>query len=775
MADAQHTVSRHLRTLFEIGAVAGLSDGQLLDLFVTRGNETAFAALIERHGPMVQRVCHEVLGDHHDTQDAFQATFLVLAQQARSIRRRDSLASWLYGVALRIGACARSASARRKRHERNWAALRVTETGGKDEKNREGVEPVLHVELGRLPERFRAPLVLCCLEGRTYEEAAQILLCPVGTIKSRLATARERLRRRMERMALVPLAGQSGIAFHLTAATPVAVPAQLVNMTIQEVVRNRVAGVATTAVAKLAQGVLKSMLLNRLSAILGILVVSAILATGAISLARSAGEAEAVADANVTAPPNAGEPPRAASEHHTPKSQAVPRTTDPIVLTGRVVDERGRPVSKARVRVRRFRGSLRPLRTAAKVVDVWEVRTDPEGRYRIDGVNGIQGDDSQHLALDVNAPEYVEFFQPHFSDLLGLAVRQGNLADIRLKRGVAVIGRCVGPDGKPVAGAKIHSAYADEPMSGLGRTQTTDATGHFRLTLPDGRNAELIVYPQSLAPRRVRVPVGGGDLGDISLETGIEIDGSLEDARGIVFVGTGSAEGLTAEAFVPGSPPLPDKLIAFESTDRGEFGWFPIVLAAKTDRDGRFQIPSVKGAFKIWAAQAHEAGRDDSGPVSCDGPVPAVLPRIMHFDPQSGRVRQELVLGTRTEVTIRGTITGPDGKPANSVGLYLLVAIEDGNRLTPLRWTATDANGRYALTGIPRGLTQAQLSVFAEPPDQHSFGGIVASGRFQREASAASVRFERLEQDQDPLDFRLQFEPLPPPGPPKDGPADGKE
>ncbi len=106
MADAHHAdANRHFRMLFEVGTVVGLTDEQLLGLFVTRRDAAAFTALIERHGPMVQRVCRDVLGDHHDAQDAFQATFLVLAEQASSIRRRDSLASWLYGVALRVGSC----------------------------------------------------------------------------------------------------------------------------------------------------------------------------------------------------------------------------------------------------------------------------------------------------------------------------------------------------------------------------------------------------------------------------------------------------------------------------------------------------------------------------------------------------------------------------------------------------------------------------------------------------------------------------------------------
>jgi len=761
MADAQNAVaSRYLRMLFEVGTVAGLTDGQLLDMFVTRRDEMAFTALIERHGPMVQRVCHEVLGDHHDAQDAFQATFLVLARQASSIRQRDSLASWLYGVALRVGSCARSASARRRRHERNWAALRAAEAGSAEE-HREGFEPLLHAEIGQLPERFRAAVILCYLEGRTYEEAAQVLRCPVGTIKSRLATARERLRGRLERLELAPLAGPAGLSLD-PATAPAAVPAQLVDVTIQEVLRNSAGGVATSAVAKLAQGVLKTMFLHRLSAVVGVLVVSAVLATGAVGLAWSvkgpAAEVEVEGKAEVphTTP---SEPPQASSANQTTKPQAVKKSGVPLFLTGHVVDEQGRPVPQADVRFRLFRTSVRPLRIAAEVVEAWSVRTDAQGRYRIEGVQGIQGDDYQFLALDVNAPDYVEFSNRFFSDLAQAAARKGNLSDVRLKRGVAVTGRCLGHDGKAVTGAKIHWAYAEAPMSSLGRTRTTDAVGRFRLTIPDGREAELIVYPQKTwAPRRVSVAAGGGELGDIKLEVGVELVGHLRDSWSEGFVGKGRAEGLTAKALIPGGRPLAGKVIAFESTDRGQFGWFPITLAYQTDRDGIFHVPAVKGSFKVWATQAHDAGPDDSRPVVGDGPVPAVLPQIMDFDPQSGRVRQELVLVTRPEVAIRGKITGPDGKPAKGVCLWLLAWIGDGNRLTPLRWTTTDAKGGYALTGIPRGLPQAHLNVFAEPPDNQPFNGVVASGRFQGSVSAASVAFEPLDQDQDPLDFRLKFE-----------------
>ena len=185
-----------LRLLFEAGTVTGVSDGHLLEMFVARRDELAFTALVERHGPMVQRVCHAVLGDHHDAQDAFQATFLVLARSARSIRQCDSLASWLYGVALRVAAgpvppgrggarmrgtgppCAPS---------RRRATRRARTTSRRSCTKRSAGFP-----------SGSAPVVLCYLEGRTYEEAAQVLRCPVGTIKSRLSTARERLRRRLE-------------------------------------------------------------------------------------------------------------------------------------------------------------------------------------------------------------------------------------------------------------------------------------------------------------------------------------------------------------------------------------------------------------------------------------------------------------------------------------------------------------------------------------------------------------------------------------------------
>ena len=183
------TASRHLRALFDVGTFGTLTDGQLLERFaIGHGEpaELAFSVLVERHGPMVLRVCRGILRNEHEAQDAFQATFLVLAQRYGSLRLCESLGPWLCGVAHRVACNARSRADRRRRHERKAAESSpthyVVHIGDGD------LERVLHEEIGRLPERCRVPVVLCLLEGHSHEQAARCLGWPVGTVKSRLCT-----------------------------------------------------------------------------------------------------------------------------------------------------------------------------------------------------------------------------------------------------------------------------------------------------------------------------------------------------------------------------------------------------------------------------------------------------------------------------------------------------------------------------------------------------------------------------------------------------------
>ena len=269
------TSSRDLRTLFQFGTLGGLTDGQLMERFATlrdEGAELAFAALVERHGPMVLRVCRGILRDDHEAMDAFQATFLVLARKGHALWVRDSLGPWLHRVACRAARQAKAQEGRRRALERRAAE---SLGGGSDMDDRDDLAAILHEELDRLPDRYRVPIVLCDLEGRTCEEVAQHLGRPVGTIKSWRARGRERLRDRLARRGL---AGFPAVPFpSLTSPLP-NLPCSTLDAVVGIAAGWRVAGVVPATVLALTEGVLSSMLAIKLKAI-----AAAVLAAGAVA------------------------------------------------------------------------------------------------------------------------------------------------------------------------------------------------------------------------------------------------------------------------------------------------------------------------------------------------------------------------------------------------------------------------------------------------------------------------------------------------------------
>ena len=197
-------VWRHALILFRDGALGDVSDEQLVEQFVNgqgEDGEGAFEVLLERHGPMVFRICRTILRNRHDAEDAFQATFLVLARRARSIRHPASLASWLHGVARRVACHARSAECRRRQHEQRVAGLADP---CMIEPLLDDLTEVVHAEIDSLPERYRAAVVLCDIEGLTEGQAARRLGRPVGTIRSQLSRGRQQLRRRLIHRGLAP-------------------------------------------------------------------------------------------------------------------------------------------------------------------------------------------------------------------------------------------------------------------------------------------------------------------------------------------------------------------------------------------------------------------------------------------------------------------------------------------------------------------------------------------------------------------------------------------
>jgi outer membrane protein assembly factor BamB len=267
--------------------VAGQTDGQLLESYVRSREEAAFAALVRRHGPMVWGVCRRVLS-HHDAEDAFQATFLVLVRKAASVVPQDKVANWLYGVARQTALYARATAAKRGARERPVMAL--PEPAQQQVELWDDVQPLLDQELGRLPDKYRAVLVLCDLQGKTRKEAARHFRLPEGTVASRLATARTMLAKRLARCGLA-VPGGAVAALLVQEGASASVPPLAASATIQAATSFAAgqaanAGVISAKAVRLAEKVLRSMLVTKLKMATALLVVVASLGAGAAALTR---------------------------------------------------------------------------------------------------------------------------------------------------------------------------------------------------------------------------------------------------------------------------------------------------------------------------------------------------------------------------------------------------------------------------------------------------------------------------------------------------------
>jgi RNA polymerase sigma factor (sigma-70 family) len=242
-------VIHYLRQCVGWPHAAGTTDGELLERFARQGDQRAFEALMQQHGPMVWGLCRRLLDDPQDAEDAFQATFLVLVRKAGALRQPELLANWLYGVACRTARRARADASRRRLHERETAKMPALEPT--DDATWQELRPVLDEELERLPVKYRAPLVLCYLEGKTYVEAAAILGWSRGTVSGRLVRARELLKGRLERRGVALDGAVLGTA--LSGSAPAApVPTALCRSTLEAAA----AGAISARVDALTQGVL---------------------------------------------------------------------------------------------------------------------------------------------------------------------------------------------------------------------------------------------------------------------------------------------------------------------------------------------------------------------------------------------------------------------------------------------------------------------------------------------------------------------------------------
>jgi RNA polymerase sigma factor (sigma-70 family) len=457
---ATTSVVRQLEALFQGGSAAGLSDRQLLERFMASRDEAAFAALVDRHGPMVLGVCRQLLGDAQHAEDAFQATFLVLAQKARSIRDPDVLGNWLYGVATRTARCARQQVARRKRREEAHAMTGpargscvssepTAPPADRPAIDREQAE-ALHAEIDRLPASSRLPVVLCYFEGLTIDQAARRLCCPTGTVQSRLVRAREKLRAALARRGVALPAAALGALLAPRSASA-SVPPLLCETTTRAAIafaaRHAAGGALSAPVAALAQEVLSTMLIHKLKLVTMTVLALAAVATGAGYLAL------ALAGSREGEPPGEPKAQTARTEPRPPRVADAPAhpTLGRMTVTGRVLDPDGKPVKGAVVDL--VTQPRSPWVGASEGTREWTMlgqgQSDGDGRYRIDAPRTASTRDLGILALAA-APGH-----GLGSAYIGPDAEQPT-AEIRLQPEQVVRARLVEVTGAPAKGVEVH-------------------------------------------------------------------------------------------------------------------------------------------------------------------------------------------------------------------------------------------------------------------------------------------------------------------------------
>jgi len=523
-----------LLRLFDGASAAGLGDGELLGRFVARRDDAAFEALVARLGPLVLGACRRMLADPHDVEDAFQATFLVLVRGAGSIRDRDAVATWLYGVAVRVARRARADSARRADRERRAA---VAEAGEEPEPRLERSEACARIdeEIGRLPESHRRLIVLCDLEGLSREEAAARLGWTANMVRGRLERARARLRDRLARRGL-----SSAGAWPVLAMPPAAPGVALVAATVRGAVGRPAVGPGSASALSLSEGVIRMMMLARwklaASVVASVGVATALAAIAAVPAAGARpAPARAGAPAQVKGPatrpagrrlPDLNDPPssgpfftskpRRDPDEPRPSMEGAPEAV-PVRVSGLVRDLDERPVAGATVLV-----------VATQILDVPRLKIDEtvagtattgaDGRYAFPAAL-IPTSRDRHTPQALTP--YVQFHVVARAAGFGIGWPQGEsmyalprvdpkdiqgrtalgspaTMDVYLRPEAALRGRVIDEAGRPVAGVKVEVAEVDLrdergmettvrlPLNpgvmpgGLGRA-STDADGRFRL------------------------------------------------------------------------------------------------------------------------------------------------------------------------------------------------------------------------------------------------------------------------------------------------------
>jgi RNA polymerase sigma factor (sigma-70 family) len=419
-----------LRKLVAPPSCADVPDPQLLERFLTQRSEAAFAALVRRHGPMVLSVCRRVLHHTQDAEDAFQATFLVLARKAGSIRKRESVGSWLHGVAYRVSRMSKNKETRRRAHQRGMPQQQPADA--RDDIHWHELRLVLDEELRKLPEKYRAPLVLCYLEGRTRDEAAKQLGVSKAVFRRRLEYGRDQLGRQLARRGLTLSAALSAPLLAdaaMQAALPPLLLATTVRAGLASALGNAVCGILSNQVIALAESGVGSLLAKKASIAL-VLLLSLTLGIGSL-LAHRTSYSRTFAEA----PPASS--PLSPLARSASKDQAVE-------IKGRVLDPDGKPLAGARL-------FLLSDAKKAKGDVVVRATTDKDGRFSFTAEPPVFNAEGK-----VTLAATAKGFGPAWIDVM--AEKRDTIPLQLVKDDVPIEGRVLDLEGQPIPGVTVYAS-----------------------------------------------------------------------------------------------------------------------------------------------------------------------------------------------------------------------------------------------------------------------------------------------------------------------------
>ncbi len=425
---------RHLRGILAAQYRRDDSDEQLLQAFAACHDDSAFAALVHRHGPMVLHVCRRVLGHEQDAEDAFQATFLVLARNAAKLRKKTALASYLHGTAYRIALNAKRSAARRRKYENSLGALTQPRSpvDPSDDLLWRDVRALLDEEIARLPEKYRSVLVLCCLEHLSQAEAGRRLGMKERTVSNRLAEAQKRLARRLAKrgVELTAVLAAAALATPPTSALPPLLLASTIEAALAAVTGEGLAGLVSVAVVDLTEGAMAAVMLSK-TKIAAVLLLTASILAGAGVWAYRGSAANAVLPSTLPAEPHA-----AKVENKPQIPPAKNELTKNVEIRGRVLGVDGKPKAGAKLLLLDRDGHVKQLGVSAA-----------GGRFTVAVAKETMKDWGHWLIAQAEKTGF------DFLDLYQL--KHEKPVELRLVKDNPIRGRIVNTEGKPIRGVRV--------------------------------------------------------------------------------------------------------------------------------------------------------------------------------------------------------------------------------------------------------------------------------------------------------------------------------